>query len=95
MEKEISNRIVFTKDEMYCCFKNIVVLEFVPVVGGASFITCAQCVFASVVHSSARFWLCYDMRCYSAIRSDKKHGFWQKSQSVDYQQFMKMLENGG
>lgn len=88
-------QIQITFDQCYCSFGDGIVHEFVSANDVPFANPCWKCSFRwfdGLLDSSVR---CYAVPCQKVYRKDKNNGFWQISETVDYQEFIKMLENGG
>lgn len=86
---------LITPDQCYCSFGDGIVYEFVPTDCVPHLNDCFLCaLWSTVSHSEARI-KCLSVPCQKGLRKDKNGGFWRVSNSVDYQAFEKMLENGG
>lgn len=88
-------QILITHDQCYCSFGDGIIYEFVYQKSEPFVSRCKKCSFRghdSIIEHSEE---CFAVHCQESFRKDKKDGFWQISQNVDYQAFLKMLENGG
>lgn len=84
-----------TPDQRFCSFGDDIVYEFVPTDCVPHLNDCLLCaLWSTVSHSSERI-KCLSVPCQKGLRKDKNGGFWRISNDVEYQQFTKMLENGG
>ena len=88
-------KLEMSPNRCYCSFGNGIVYEFVPFVERFYSNSCWRCAFYRSRGCRALSDECKIVPCQSALRSDKTEGFWQISKSVDYQQFTKMLQQGG
>ena len=84
-----------TPDQRYCTFGDGVVYEFVPTDCVPHLNDCLLCALRSTVSHSEDRIKCLSVPCQKGLRQDKNGGFWRISNNIDYQQFIKMLENGG
>lgn len=88
-------QIQITHDQCYCSFGDGIVYEFVPQKGFYASYPCLKCSFSRSNNMGSPTLKCSIVPCQKGLRSDKKDGFWQISKTIDYQQFTKMLKNGG
>lgn len=86
---------VYTPDQMYCTFGDKTVYEFVPYNQDTDQNPCYQCALRDPQRPFVQTSECLIVLCDGLQRRDKNDGFWQKSQSVDYQQFKNMRKSGG
>lgn len=84
-----------TRDQRYCSFGDGVIYEFVPNDCFEDIIDCVQCALSASLGQSERTSKCLSVPCQKWLRKDKKEGFWQISESINYQAFTKMLRSGG
>lgn len=84
-----------TPDQRYCTFGDGIIYEFVPHDGVHILNDCVLCALWSVTDPSVERIKCLTVPCQKGLRQDKNGGFWRISNDIDYQQFIKMLENGG
>ncbi len=81
-----------TPDQCYCSFGDGIVYEFVPTDCVPHLNDCFLCAFwPDVLRSNYRI-KCLSAPCQKGLRKDKKSGFWSISESVNYQQFIKILK---
>lgn len=88
-------QIQITPDQSLCSFGDCIVYEFVPTDCVPHLNDCILCALWSTVSHSAERIKCLSVPCQKGLRKDKNGGFWRISNNVEYQQFTKMLENGG
>lgn len=81
--------------QCFCSFGDSIVYEFVPTLYVLRLNNCRRCVFWSPSGPSKKLYMCLSVPCQKENRKDNFNGFWQISQTVDYQQFTKMLKIGG
>ncbi len=84
-----------TQNQRYCSFGDGLVYMFVPYENNLWPKSCAECSFRSLDGFHNELVKCYIVPCQKPHRRDNMDGFWHLSQDVDYQQFIKMLKNGG
>jgi hypothetical protein len=84
-----------TPDRCYCSFGNGIVYEFVPYESSRFKNSCWLCAFYRDRACLTLSVECSMAPCQSGLRRDKNTGFWQKCETLDFQQFTKMLQNGG
>lgn len=84
-----------SQDLCYCSFGDGLIYEFVPQTGFYAEYSCLKCAFHRSDSVPVQTFKCLVVPCQKDARSDKNNGFWQISESVDYQQFKKMLTEGG
>lgn len=84
-----------TLDQCHCSFGDGIVYEFVQ---NDCFTNLNDCLLCALWQASCPFEdriKCLSVPCQKERRKDKNGGFWRISETVDYQAFEKMLENGG
>jgi len=84
-----------TPDQCYCSFGDGIIYEFVPTECFPHLNDCLLCAFWPYMFLSDDKVRCLSIPCQKGLRKDKNGGFWRISKTVDYQQFMKILKNGG
>lgn len=84
-----------TQDQRYLSFGDGLVYTFVPYDNNTRPTPCFDCSFRDLDGVSDAMVKCYNVPCQKLYRRDKMDGFWRLSQDIDYQQFAKMLKNGG
>ena len=84
-----------TPDQRYCSFGDGIIYEFVSTGDHFYLSNCLNCALYDHHALSKLTDMCYSVPCQKWRRMDKNDGFWRVSESVDYQEFLKMLENGG
>ena len=88
-------QILVTPDQCFCSFDKGIVYEFVPSDCVPQLHNCLLCAFWPTESPYKERTKCLHVPCYRGLRKDRKGGFWRISNSVDFQQFTKMLESRG
>ena len=88
-------QIQITPNQCYCSFDDGIVYEFVSDDDVPFSNSCNNCSFRWHFPFLAGSKRCFSVPCQMNNRMDKKNGFWRISKTIDYQQFTKMLKNGG
>lgn len=84
-----------TPDQCLCSFGDGIVYEFIPTDCFTNLNDCHPCALWQTSGPVEERIKCLLVPCQKERRKDKNGGFWRVSESVDYQRFKKMLENGG
>lgn len=84
-----------THDQRFCSFDDGIVYEFVPTDCVPHLNDCHLCALWSVTGHSIERIKCLSVPCQKGLRKDKNGGFWRILYNIDFQEFTKMLENGG
>lgn len=81
-------QIQITQDQCYCSFEDGIVYEFVKFNADHIQNLCKKCAFRYFSDPLVLSSECALTSCQSAFRRDKKTGFWQVSETIDYEQFI-------
>lgn len=84
-----------TPNQNFCTFDGQTVYQFIAYNDYYSANPCYYCAFCGSLEPIEQTDECFIAPCNGLNRNDKKDGFWVKSQIVDYQLFVKMLQTEG
>lgn len=88
-------KYLITKDQCYCSFGDGIVYTFFSHAGLDPISTCQKCAFHHVRAHTDAYFKCLYAPCQKGFRHDKNDGYWQISNTIDYQVFTKMMKIGG